>query len=322
MFMFLIQLLGLAVFLASIAVVVLLVFSDGDLVLMRKKLRREYFRDRVVWVTGASSGIGEAIARSLSRIGAKVILSSRTESKLEAVRQSLDHPDNAKVLVMDVANTDGMEKYVSEAIGLFGHVDMLVNNAGVAQRGLYSQFTLDTQRRLFEVDFFGQITLTKALLPHFVQRGGGHIANVSSIAGKVGSAGRTIYCGAKFALIGYMDALRMELQGLEANVAVTNICPGPVATNVDSNALNGDGTRHGQADKLIQGGMKPERCAELSLVAMSNRLPEAWICPQPLLMAGYLSQYCPHICFKLAKKVAPRMVKEVQQATEGSKKDS
>ncbi len=215
---------------------------------------------KVVWITGASSGIGEALARQASARGAKLVISARRESELERVRASCAQPQAVAVLPLDLAALGEPAEAARRAEGFFGPVDILVNNAGISQRTLMLETQLQAYRRIMEVDFFAPVALTQALVPGMLARGGGHIVVVSSVLGKVALMRRTGYAAAKHALHGFFDCARVELG--EQGIRFTLVCPGFVSTNVSVNALTADGTPWGQVDKDIGAGMDPAVCAE------------------------------------------------------------
>lgn len=214
---------------------------------------------KVVWITGASSGIGEGLALQAARKGAKLILSARREAELERVRQACPRPQEVAVLTLDLAQLGDPEAAVKAAEGFFGPVDMLVNNAGISQRTSALDTSMLAYRMLMEVDFFAPIALSKALFPGMLARGSGHIVVVSSVLGRIALARRTGYAAAKHALHGFFDSARIELG--HKGIRFTLACPGFVNTNVSVNALTGDGTPWGQKDKEIGEGMDPKVCA-------------------------------------------------------------
>jgi len=173
------------------------------------------FTDQVVWITGASSGIGEALALQLAAEGAKIVLSARREDELNRVRSLLVDQglpaENFLVLPLDVTDHDSMPAALNSVTGAFGRVDMLINNAGISQRSVCIETDMSVYRRLMEVDVLGQIALTKAVLPLMLEQGSGHIVVTSSVAGKLGAPYRTGYCAAKHAVMGFFDALRTEV---------------------------------------------------------------------------------------------------------------
>ena len=217
-------------------------------------------RNKVVWITGASSGIGEALAQRAAARGAKLVLSSRRASELERVRSALPRPQDVAILPVDLSRLDDADALAAQASSFFGPIDVLANNAGISQRTTTLDTGLAAYRQIMEVDFFAPIALTKALLPGWVARGSGHVVVVSSVFGHIAMARRTGYAAAKHALHGWYDSARIELepQGVRFTVA----CPGFVRTNVSVNALGPGGQPYGKSDGDIDGGMDPDVCAE------------------------------------------------------------
>ena len=215
------------------------------------------FAGQTAWITGASSGIGAALARGLAKQGARVVLSGRNLAALEAVAA-----DCGQVLLLPFETTDNaaiapaVAKAWDWASASSGGIDLLVNNAGISQRSLAQETAFDVYEKIVAVDLLAPIALTQELLPRMIARGSGRIAMISSIAGKVGVPMRTAYCAAKFGLAGYGDALRAEVAHL--GLQVHNIYPGSVATDVSRNALTADGSRRGVSDKVIDNGIPPD----------------------------------------------------------------
>src|SRR5210317_217483 len=168
------------------------------------------FNNKVIWITGASSGIGKGLALELSKRNCKLILSSRRKNVLEEVKVSCKNQENVIVHPFDLKDIDFIPKVCEQAIAAFGTVDILINNGGISQRSLIINTSIEVDRTLMEVDYLGTIALSKALLPHFIKKQSGHYVVVTSIMGKFGSPYRSGYCGAKHALHGFFDVLRME----------------------------------------------------------------------------------------------------------------
>ena len=202
--------------------------------------------ERKVWITGASSGIGEALARVLDRRGARLVLSARRSERLEAVKASLTRPQEHRVLPLDVTATDRAAEHVAEAL-TGGPVDVLVHGAGISQRSRAAETELAVDRRLMEVNFFGAVALTKAVLPSMLDRGAGHFVVVSSLVGKISTPLRSGYSASKHALHGFFDAVRAELY--ERGIRVTLACPGFIRTEITLHALTGDGIRPRRKDE-------------------------------------------------------------------------
>ncbi|GBC92361.1 Putative oxidoreductase SadH [bacterium HR15] len=260
----------------------------------------ERFREKVVWITGASSGIGEALAYAFSREGAHLVLSARRTERLEQVRANCTGPGKVLLLPFDITQTDCHSTMVAAVIEHFGQVDILVNNAGISQRSLAQETLLEVDRRLMEVNYFGVISLTKAVLPFMLQRGRGHLVVISSLLGKFGIPLRSAYCASKHALHGFFDALRAELH--DQGIRVTLICPGWVRTEVSMHALRGDGSEHGIVDPSIAKGMDPNVCARRILNAIHKRKAEAYIAG-PEKLGIYLKRLAPGLLHWIVRRL-------------------
>lgn len=205
-----------------------------------------------VWITGASSGIGEALARAWAAQGAQVILSGRREAELASIAAELP---GSRVLPFEATDYDAVERAAAAA----GHVDILVNNAGQSQRSLAVNTGFGVYRSIMEVNFFAPLRLTQLVLPQMVARGSGHIMAISSAAGKLGSPLRTGYCAAKHAVVGYYDSLRGEIA--KHGIAVTVVTPGFVRTDLIKHALTGDGSERGYSDDDVDAGISTTEAA-------------------------------------------------------------
>ncbi len=231
--------------------------------------------NQVVWITGASSGIGEALSYHLSRLGHRLILSARQTDRLELVRSKCARPDRVSLLPVDLEQPESLATAVQSALQLHGRIDVLVNNAGLSQRSLILETDLAVYDRLMRVNYLGTVALTKGLLPEFLQQGGGHFVTVTSLMGRFGSPLRSGYCGAKHALHGFFDVLRMEHE--KDGVRVSLICPGFVQTDIARNALTADGSPQGRQDQATSRGMHPDRFAEKMWRAVQHGKWEAHI---------------------------------------------
>jgi short-subunit dehydrogenase len=230
---------------------------------------------KVVWVTGASSGIGEALAGRFAARGARVVLSARRGAELERVRRELAAPERHRVVPLDLGDAAGLADAAERVLELCGHVDVMVHNGGISQRGLARDTDLAVDRRLMEIDYFGTVALTKALLPSMRRRGEGRFVVVSSLVGKVGTPLRSGYSAAKHALHGFFESLRAEEHA--AGVRVTMVCPGFIKTRVSHNALTADGTPQGTLDRAQARGMDPDECARRIVAAVTAGRDEVLI---------------------------------------------
>ena len=233
------------------------------------------FNNKVVWITGASSGIGKHLALALSNYDCKLILSSRRSNALEDVKQLCETPENVFVLPLDLADTTTMNNVAKIANDAFGRIDILINNGGISQRSPIIETTIEVDRKLMEVDYLGTVALSKAVLPYFIEQQGGYYVVVSSLMGKFSSAYRSAYCGAKHALHGFFDALRLEHD--KDNIKVTMICPVFVNTDVVRNALTGDGSKQGYQDEMTANGLDVDVFVGKMIKAIQKEKYEAYI---------------------------------------------
>ena len=226
---------------------------------------------KVIWITGASSGIGKALAQTAAQQNTKLILSGRRVDALEALATELSV--DCLVLPFEVTDYDVLASKVDEAWAWQGRVDILVNNAGISQRCLAIDAKPEVYTELINIDLIAPIWLTQLQLKRMAEAGGAHIVAISSVAGRIGPPLRTAYSAAKFGLIGYMDALRAEVDQIH-NIKVTNILPGSVATDVARNALTGNGSKRGISDAVIDAGDDPLDCAKCIWEAVNADKPE------------------------------------------------
>jgi dehydrogenase/reductase SDR family member 7B len=223
---------------------------------------------KTAWITGASSGIGEALAKAFVADGGACVLSGRNVVELERVAKESGAKDSCMILPFETTDFACLPEMADRATGFRGGIDVLVNNAGISQRSLAADTDFAVYDRIIAVDLLAPIALTQALLPHFIARGCGQLIMISSVAGKIGVPLRTAYCAAKHGLIGYSDALRSEVAGLGTKVLV--VTPGSIRTNVSRNALNADGSARRISDKAIENGIDPGVAAQMMWDAVSN----------------------------------------------------
>ncbi|NMT64443.1 SDR family oxidoreductase [Marinobacter orientalis] len=258
---------------------------------------------QTVWITGASAGIGEALAVRFAQDSARVVLSARRESELERVatrcREAGLAANEVLVLPLDVTDWDSLPGAVQTVLDTFGSIDLLVNNAGVSQRSLCKDTDMAVYQKLMDVDVMGQIALTKAVLPHMLEKGAGHLAVTSSVAGKVGAPMRTGYCAAKHAVMGFFDALRAEVEGQGVNVST--ITPGFIRTDISRNALAGDGAAYGKEDKDIAGGMDVNACAEVIFKGLKAKKREIPVGKGKEMAALWIKRVSPEALFRIAR---------------------
>lgn len=254
---------------------------------------------KVIWITGASSGIGEATAYKFNQEGYHVILSARKEQELQRVKKHCKFPEHAKVLPLDLMEPQSFADKTKEAIAAFGQVDMVLHNGGISQRSLIKETPLEVDRKLMEVNFFGTIALTKAILPQFIAQKHGQFGVISSLVGKFGSPYRSSYAASKHALHGFFESLRHE--HFDENIAVTMICPGFIKTDVSKNALTADGTPLNEMDSAQENGMSAEECAKQIFKALTAKKEEVYIGGKEKL-GIYLKRFVPTIFTKILRK--------------------
>lgn len=244
--------------------------------------------NKVVWITGASSGIGEALAHRIAREGALLALSARRRGELERVKGALPAATRTAVIPGDVTDFAAIPNWIAQIEAELGPIDVLINNAGVSQRSLARNTTMETYRHLMEVDYFAPVALTQAVVPAMVKRGAGQIVVTSSVAGKLGTPLRTGYAAAKHALHGYYDSLRAEVT--KDGIVVTALVVGGVHTDVSINAVTGDGSKFGIMDDLQATGIEPARAAEMMVHGIIADEPEVLVAEGPSLQAYQLSR--------------------------------
>ena len=259
----------------------------------------ESMENRVIWITGASSGIGEALAYQLNAQGDKVILSARREDVLIRVKNKCEFSDNALVLPLDLTDFESLESITKNAIALYGKIDILINNGGLSQRSLIIDTKFEVYQQMIDVNYLGTINLTKNLLPFFIAQKSGHFVTITSLMGKFSSPYRSGYCGAKHALHGFFDALRMEHE--TDNIDVLLICPGFIKTNVAKNALTGDGSALMKEDQATENGMPVNQCAKEIITAIKNKKFEIYIGGKEKY-GIYLKRFFPNLLHKIILK--------------------
>lgn len=269
------------------------------------------FEGQTIWVTGASSGIGEALARAFAAEGAALILSGRRVEALEALAAEL--PAGTLILPFEAADRDAVPEVVEQAWAWRGGVDVLVNNAGISQRSLAIDTAPEVYERIVEIDLLAPIRLTQALLPLMAERRSGHVVAISSVAGRLGPVLRTAYAAAKHGLIGYCDALRAEVETAYC-IRVTTVLPGSVRTRVAENALQGDGSARGISDANIEAGMDPAECARLILDAVADGVRELIVAEGAEANAARLRFEDPERLFDLLSREGARLAMERDRA--------
>lgn len=257
------------------------------------------FADKWVWITGASSGLGEAMALAFSRENAHLILSARNEQKLRGVASRCEGNGTKHILPIDLAEPQSLPEKVDQALALGGHIDILINNGGISQRAHAVETLPEVTRRLFEINFFGTIELTRLVLPSMIQRQSGHIVTISSIVGKFGSPKRSTYSASKHALHGYFDSLRFEVQ--DDGIDVTLVCPGFIRTDISRHALTAQGEPQNSMDEKTARGMSTEEFSSKVLKAIRRKKKEVNI-GKFEVFGVYLKRFAPGLFRRLLAK--------------------
>jgi short-subunit dehydrogenase len=257
-------------------------------------------KEKKVWITGASSGIGEALAYAFAREGAYLILSARNTIELERVKNNCIGASGVEVLRLDIGEHDAVQGLAKELIERIGSIDYLVNNAGLSQRSLAKDTDLAVTKRLIDVDLIGTIALTKAVLPTMLAQKHGQIVVISSVMGKLGAPLRSSYAAAKHGLHGYFDTLRAECH--KEGLRILLVCPGYVRTNVSINAVVGDGSRQGSMDEATAKGFPPEVVAQKILSAIRSGKEEILIAYSRERMAAFLKRFAPRLLSYIVRR--------------------
>ena len=234
------------------------------------------FKNKVIWITGASSGIGEALSYEFSRKGGLLILSSRNESKLNTVKDKLPlGSDQARVLALDLEKLDELKDKVEIALSFFGRIDYFVSNAGLAIKDFALNTPLDIDQKLMKINYFSSVSITKSLLPHFIERNRGHIVVTSSLSGKYGVPKIAAYAASKHALHGFYETLRSEIT--DYNIDLTFVIPGIIKTEITAHAITGTGDNFGKIDKTFQNAYPVDRAAGKIVSAVLNKKESVFV---------------------------------------------
>lgn len=258
-----------------------------------------YYKDKTVWVTGASSGIGEATAKLLIQQGANVILSARRQNELERVKTECSSPERVKVLPLDLEKHENARQWVEQAWSLYNGVDIVVNNGGIGQFGPSLETKNEVERKIFEINYFGNVALTKAILPKMISAGKGQITVISSMAGKFGQANLAAYSASKAAVTLYYESLKEELYKTPIQIQV--VSPGFIQTSVTLNSLKPDGTKMNKNSTAQENGMPTAVFAKKLLKAMYKNKFHHYIGNKELL-AIPLHTFVPGLLYKMLRK--------------------
>ncbi len=260
-----------------------------------------HFEGKTIWITGASSGIGEALALGWAAQKTRLILSARNADKLTRVQEECVRAgSDTMIAVMDLSDIDSISKTAGEVMNKYPHIDILVNNGGISQRSLAAETPVKVDRMVMETNFFGAITLTKLVLPSMINNKSGHIVVISSVVGKFGFPLRTAYSASKHALQGYFDSLRAELRN--DNIKVSVVSPGRIQTNISINAINRKGQKHGIMDPGQSNGIPVTQCANKIIKSVSKGKKDIIIAKQERIMI-FFRKFLPSLYYQLASRV-------------------
>ncbi len=266
---------------------------------MKKETR---FKDKVVWITGASSGIGEALAYRFNAEGARLILSSNEPAELKRVKSRLPNKGTETMLLpLDLNKISSLALRSKKALERFGHVDVLINNGGISQRALAKDTCIPVDVKIINTDFLGHVAVTKAVLPSMLSRQSGHIVVTSSIMGKIYTPLRSTYSAAKHALHGFFDSLRAEV--CADNIHVTIVCPTGVQTGISLNAVTGTGQKYGKMDEVMSKGLTADECADRIIKAIVAKKEEVIIGKGLIKYSAYVRRFFPRIYSRLIRRV-------------------
>ena len=254
----------------------------------------------VVWITGASSGIGEALAYAYASRGYALVLSARNTARLEEVKARCSEAEKIWIRSMDMAEHDQIPEITQEVLSETGRIDILISNAGITQRSLVSETALEVDKQIMDVNFLGVVAHTKAVLPHMLEHNSGKIVTISSIAGRVSTPLRSAYAASKHALHGFFESMRLELKDTDLKVIL--LCPGFVQTQVSVNALTASGGKQGTMDPRTASGMPVEVFAQKALRAIDRNGKEVYITRWEWILI-YLKRFFPGLLDFLLKRM-------------------
>ncbi len=257
------------------------------------------YENKIIWLTGASSGIGEATAYAFAKEGAWLILSARRAEELERVKANCPVPEKVRIVPLDIGDYKNIGYRVKTVLDEVGRIDVLFNNAGISQRAYAKDTSIEVYEKIMQVNYLGTVAMTLAVLPYMLQQKSGHIAVITSLTGKFSTPLRTGYAASKHALHGFFDGLRAEVWREDIKVSI--ICPGFVKTHVSENALTGEGIPQNKMDDAIASGLEPADVAHKILEGMKRGQEEIYIARKEII-AVYLKRFFPSLFSKYIRK--------------------
>jgi dehydrogenase/reductase SDR family member 7B len=262
---------------------------------------KNFFEGKIAWITGASSGIGEALVHEFISAGATVIASSNDPAGLQRVQTECGDTSGKVICVpFDLSDTSGIGQIVENQLKIFGRIDYLLNIGGISQRARIDETPLWLDRKIFEINYFGTIALSKAILPYMIKQNSGHILATSSISGRFGFPLRSAYSASKQALHGFIETLYLENK--QNNIRASVIIPGRVRTAISVHALDSSGKEHGKLDAGQAKGLLPKQAAEIIIRGIKKNKREILVGKSEMMML-HIRRYCPWLFFRIADKI-------------------
>lgn len=257
--------------------------------------------NKTIWITGASSGIGEALSIELAKRNNTIIISGRNEKRLQKIRQICEsNGSKTQIIPFDLSSEENVKQAAKEVLSIYPNINVLINNGGISQRSLISETSSVVDRKIMEINYFSNIMLTKMVLPYMLKNGGGQIAVSSSIVGKFGFPMRSSYSASKHALHGFYETLRLEMK--KENIAVNIICPGRIKTNISYHALDKEGKEHGKLDKGQKNGMSAEKCSKKIIRGLEKNKKEILVGGKEIIMV-HIRRFFPGLFYKIAGSI-------------------
>jgi len=259
------------------------------------------FNNKTIWITGASSGIGEACAYLLAKEKANLVLTAlEADTLIEVQKKCIALGGKCEILPYDLSNIEDIPALVEKALEFFGRIDIMYNNAGISQRAKAGDTLFEVDKKIMDVNFFAPVRITKLLLPKMIETGGGTLVTTTSISGRFGFPLRSAYCASKHALYGFFETVHAEYYN--QNIRCVMVCPGRVQTNISFYALEKNGKQHGKLDAGQANGISVEKAAKKIVKAIRQQKPEILVGGKELLMV-YFKRFIPLLCRKLARKI-------------------
>jgi dehydrogenase/reductase SDR family member 7B len=261
------------------------------------------WKNKKVWIVGASRGIGASLAHAFNERGAFTILSSRDSNQLIQLQKSLIQPEMSAILPLDLTDPLSISRAIAQFLDTWEHCDVMVHCGGISQRATSMETTIDTTRKIFESNFFGHIQLTQGMLPQMVSRKSGKLIVISSLSGKWGFYLRSSYSASKHALHGYYDSVRMETE--KSGISIHLVTPGFIATDISLHAIDSSGESAGVMDKNQLTGISPDECARQIIIGVEKNKSEFGVGGKEMLSL-FLNRYFPRFFQKLLRKQSAR----------------